>query len=243
MKKKKHVVVAIDGPVGAGKSTVAKEVAKKLKLAYVDSGAMYRTVAWKWLQHRAQKFLPSSFSHSDIKKLAHIARVTMMEFKKNGDFEVDGVAVRHEIRTPEVSQAASMVAEVPQVREILVRKQKKMGKDVGDIVMDGRDIGTMVFPKTRHKFFLTASADERARRRHKELGEKGMDVPFHKVKEHLLRRDDMDKKRVVSPLRVAEDAKVVNSDGKTIEQVVKEIVSAVRNAGKPSGKIRKKRKT
>ncbi len=224
---KRHVVVAIDGPVGAGKSTVAKEVAKKLKLAYVDSGAMYRTVAWKWLEQRTQKFLPSSFSHSDIKKLAHIARVTAMEFKKNGDFVVDGAAAGNEIRTPEVSQAASMVAEIPQVRDILVRKQKKMGKNVGDIVMDGRDIGTVVFPKTRTKFFLTASADERARRRQKELEEKGMLIPFHKVKEHLLRRDDMDKKRAVSPLRIAADAIVVHSDRKTVKQVVKEIVDAV----------------
>lgn len=228
MRKKKHVVVAIDGPVGAGKSTVAKEVAKKLKFAYVDSGAMYRVVAWKWLRCLAGKFIPPRLPLRDVKKIISIARTTAMEFKKDGTFFVDGKHIMLEIRTPEVSQAASLVAEIPKVRVILVRKQKKMGKEQGNLVMDGRDIGTVVFPKTPHKFFLTASADERAKRRHKELEEKGIHVPFHKVREHLIRRDEQDKNRAISPLTIAEGAVVVNSEGKTIMHVVKEIVDAVK---------------
>lgn len=227
MKKKKNVIVAIDGPVGAGKSSVAKEVAKKLKLAYVDSGAMYRTVAWKWLKHRKQKFMPTSFSEHDLKLLAKLARTTKMRFDKNGNYFVDDEKIGDVIRTPEVSQAASLVAEVGKVREILVRKQKNMGKETS-LVMDGRDIGTVVFPRTPHKFFLTASVEERARRRHKELEEKEMFVPFHAVKEHLVRRDTQDKNRKVSPLRVADGAVVVNSDGKTISQVVKDIAGSVK---------------
>ena len=221
------MVVAIDGPVGAGKSTVAKQVAKKLKLAYVDSGAMYRTVAWKWLKLRKQKFMPTSFSEHDLKLLARFARTTKMRFDKHGNYFVDDEKTGDVIRTPEVSQAASLVAEVGKVREILVRKQKNMGKETS-LVMDGRDIGTVVFPRTPHKFFLTASVEERARRRHKELEEKEMFVPFHAVKEHLVRRDTQDKNRKVSPLRVAENAHLVNSDGKNIAQVVKEITDAVK---------------
>lgn len=228
MPKHKNVIVAIDGPVGAGKSTVAKEVAKKLKFAYVDSGAMYRAVAWKWLSQLKGKFIPPRLPLRDVKKIVSITRATAMEFKKDGTFFVDGKQITLEIRTPEVSQAASLVAEIPKVRVILVRKQKKMGKEQGDLVMDGRDIGTVVFPKTPYKFFLTASADERAKRRHKELEKKGIEVPFHKVREHLMRRDEQDKNRAISPLRVASGAVVVNSGGKTITHVVKEIVDAVK---------------
>ncbi|MBI2201116.1 MAG: (d)CMP kinase [Armatimonadetes bacterium] len=215
-------IIAIDGPVGAGKSTVAMAVAAALRYRYVDTGAMYRSVAWLAKSQGVDL--------RDERAVATLARSVSIEFvTANGRprILVNGTDVTDIIRSPEVSHAASVVSAHPAVREGLVAEQRRLGAS-GGVVMEGRDIGTVVFPDADVKVFLDASPAERARRRYQELVAKGVRVDFESLKRAEEERDRRDTTRAHSPLRRAEDAVVIDTTGLTVEEIVNRIVQLAR---------------
>ena len=203
-------IIAIDGPAGAGKSTVSKICAARLGYTYIDTGAMYRTVALKVLQS-GKPLSEELVSGIDI-KLDEAARVFL-----------DGREVTKEIRTPEVSRGASDVATVGYVRQRLTELQREMAAQ-GSVIMDGRDIGTQVLPNADLKIFLTASVEERARRRFEELTAKGIAADSAQVVKEIIFRDKQDSEREIAPLAQAEDAILLDSTRLTIDEVVAEIL-------------------
>lgn len=211
---KKGLVIAIDGPSGAGKSTIAKMLARQLGYTYIDTGAMYRAIGWKAKQ--------AGIDPADETALERLCALTEVAIRHDADTQrvlVDGVDVTGEIRTPEMGMLASAVSKSPAVRARLLILQRLLG-DAGGVVMDGRDIGTVVFPGAEVKFFLDASAEERGRRRWQELKEKGMDVDRSAVTDEMRARDLQDSSRVLAPLTRAADAIYVDSSTMTIEDVV-----------------------
>ena len=214
----KNLVVAIDGPAGAGKSTVSQLAAKKLGYTYIDTGAMYRAVAWKTLQQHKEvtdELILDVVKDIDVDLQYKDGKTTVA---------VDGTDVTGEIRTPEVSAIVSQVAALGPVREKMVDLQRKMGER-GSVLMDGRDIATNVLPNADVKIFLTASIEERARRRHKELTEKGYEIDMEQMKADIAARDKADSEREISPLVQAEDATLLDTTGLSIDEVVERILS------------------
>ncbi|MEI7024573.1 (d)CMP kinase [Paenibacillus sp. y28] len=211
--------IAIDGPAGAGKSTVARLVAKRLGYVYVDTGAMYRAVTWKVLQQGLQVEQTQL-----VIRTAEQMTIELQPGELAQQVLADGQDVSEEIRHPEVSNRVSYVAQIPEVRKLLVDKQQQMARQKG-VVMDGRDIGTHVLPDAEVKVFLTASVQERASRRYQELQSKNQTVSLSQLEHDIALRDKMDEERETSPLRQAEDAVVVDSTKLSIEQVVDKIVS------------------
>lgn len=204
-------VIAIDGPAGAGKSTVAKKVAKALGFVYLDTGAMYRAMTLKVLNN--------SIDLNDEAAVLKAVKEGRLDFEKEGIL-LDGVLVEKEIRSPEVTKNVSQVSAYGKVREVLVDMQREISKGKNSVV-DGRDIGTVVFPNAWLKIFLTASVDERAERRYKEIGGK---IPLEEIKKAIEDRDYYDSHREASPLKQAEDAILLDTTSKNIEQVTEEIV-------------------
>ena len=217
----KKLVVAIDGPAGAGKSTVAQLAAKELGYTYIDTGAMYRAVAWKVLQQGGEV--------TDEKILAVIPDIDVDLSYENGKttVRVDGQDVTGEIRTPEVSHIVSQVAALGPVREKMVDLQRKMAER-GGVLMDGRDIATNVLPGADVKIYPTASIAERANRRYKELREKGLAVNLADIERDIAARDKADMEREISPLVQAEDATLLDTTGMTIPEVVARIIGMCR---------------
>lgn len=213
----KIIRVAIDGPSGAGKSTIAKAVGKKLGLDYIDTGAMYRAVGYKVMM--------SGTDIQDEAAMKQLLDSTDIDFS-NGNIILDGEIVNDKIRTNEMSMMASKVSALPAVREKLVQLQRKMGQ-TKSIIMDGRDIGNNVLTDAEFKFFMTASAEERADRRYKELIEKGQDVTYETVLEDMLQRDHNDMTRKLNPLRKADDAIELDTTGMSIEEVTDYIYKEV----------------
>ncbi len=214
----KNLVVAIDGPAGAGKSTVAQLAAKKLGYTYIDTGAMYRAVAWKTLQQKKE------VTDELILEVVKDIDVNLQYQDGKTTVNVDGTDVTGEIRTPEVSAIVSQVAALGPVREKMVDLQRKMGER-GSVLMDGRDIATNVLPNADVKIFLTASIEERARRRHKELTEKGYTIDMEQMKADIAARDKADSEREISPLVQAEDAALLDTTGLSIDEVVERILA------------------
>ncbi|WP_422443777.1 (d)CMP kinase [Thermoanaerobacterium sp. DL9XJH110] len=212
--------VAIDGPAGAGKSTVAKIVAQKLNLVYVDTGAMYRAVALKAIRH----------GQTSVKGIVEIAKNSDIVIIDNRVF-IDGEDVTDEIRTIKVTEKVSEVAKIPQVRYFMLERQRKMAEKKG-VIMDGRDIGTAVLPDAEYKFFLTADIKARARRRYEELVKKGEATELERVEEDILKRDRQDMERSYAPLAVARDAVIIDTTNKSVEEVVEEIVSHIKRGEK-----------
>ena len=210
-------VIAIDGPAGAGKSTVAKIVADQLGYIYIDTGAMYRGVAWKTLQQ------DKDASNAAILHAVHDINVRLACTENGTKIAVDGVDVTREIRTPEVTHIVSRVAALGAVREKMVELQRAMARE-GSVVMDGRDIGTNVLPNADVKIFLTASVEERARRRYDEMKDKGYAVDFEELKQEIAARDKQDSERAISPLRQAEDAVLLDTTELSIDDVVGRIL-------------------
>ncbi len=212
------IIIAVDGPAGAGKSTVAKIIAKKLDINYIDTGAMYRAITYKAIMENI-----------DIKDegiLVTIAKNTEIDFKENNLY-LDGKILNEEIRTPIVSNTVSEVAQIRDIREIMVELQRKMGEKYS-VIMDGRDIGSHVFPNADYKFYLTAGVKERATRRHKELKEKGYNVKIDDIIKDIESRDKIDSQREFAPLVKADDAIEINTSNKSIEEVVFEIMDLMK---------------
>ncbi len=225
-----RISIAIDGPAGAGKSTTARRVAAALGFVYVDSGAMYRAVALKSLEHGID--LTDSKAVSGIAGSADIVFLPPRDESVAQRMVLDGVDVTDAIRTSQVSQGASSVSIIPRVREILVAKQRVLGKG-GGVVMEGRDIGTVVLPEAKIKIFLTASLEERARRRFLEGQLKGMaDLTIENVTADIAERDHRDTTRKISPLVCASDAVVLQTDNMNIDQVVTSVLDLVHGATK-----------
>lgn len=220
---KKPWTVAIDGPAGAGKSTVARLIAQRLGYLYVDTGAMYRTVALAALD--------ADLKDTDEDAISAIARSVRIEFVPGDGGEPQRVFLNDEdvtddIRDPEVGQMASVVSAIPGVRAALVAMQQAFGA-AGGVVMEGRDIGTVVFPNAEIKVFLTATAEERASRRHADLLARGDQKSLEQVRAQQDERDNRDATRSVSPLVAARDAFVLNSDGMSPEEVTNEVMELI----------------
>lgn len=217
------MIIAIDGPAGAGKSTIAKLIAKQLGLVYVDTGAMYRAVGLKAKRN--------NIACSEQEKIEEMLKNTEVELKnENGATAVylDGENVSTEIRLPEISRMASDISAVPVVRYAMVEMQRSMANKT-DTILDGRDIGTFVLPNADVKIFLTASVEERAERRYKELIARGENVKREDVRSDIEKRDYNDSHRALAPLKKADDATEVDTTGMTIDQVCEKIISLVRN--------------
>ncbi len=223
--------IALDGPSGAGKSTIAKAAAKKLGFVYVDTGALYRSIAYNALSKGVDlddaEAVTASLEGLDL-KLTYIDGAQAVL--------ANGENVSDRIRTPEVSMGASKVSAVPAVREFLLETQRSIARE-NDIIMDGRDIGTVVLPDAQVKLFLTASAEERANRRFKELQEKGDPSTYEEVLADINQRDYNDTHREIAPLKQAEDAQVIDSTNMTIDQVVDAICLAAEQADGSKKKI------
>jgi cytidylate kinase len=216
------LVVAIDGPAGAGKSTVSKRAAQSLGYRLLDTGAIYRTVAL--LARRRD------VSWDDADAVAEIAAGLEVDFRWEGDINrvlAFGEDVSEAIRTPEISQGASQVSALPPVRAALLELQQRLGRE-GGVVAEGRDIGTVVFPDAEAKFFLTATPEIRARRRYDELVAKGATVSFEDTLAEMVERDERDSKRDVAPLAQADDAVALDSSTMGVDQVVATIVETCR---------------
>ena len=213
----KNLVVAIDGPAGAGKSTGAQLAARKLGCTYIDTGAMYRAVAWKTLQ-RKQPVTDELIL--DVVKDVHV-ELAYVEGKTT--VSVDGTDVTGEIRTPEVTAIVSQVAALGPVRSRMVELQRRMAAK-GSVLMDGRDIATSVLPDANVKIFLTASIEERARRRFKEMQEKGYNVSLEELQKDIAARDKADSEREISPLVQAPDAELLDTSNMGIDEVVQAII-------------------
>lgn len=221
----KQLVIAIDGPSGAGKSTIARLLARRMEYTYIDTGALYRAVGWKAKQENVDP--------ADEAALAGLCGRVEVALRHDGGTQrvaVDGRDVTEHIRTPEMGMLASAVSKSPAVRARLLSLQRAMGAR-GGVVMDGRDIGTVVFPDADAKFFLDASAEERGRRRWRELKEKGMDVDLAVITREIIERDRQDSQRAIAPLRRADDAVYIDSSDKTIDQVVDRMAEELRRRG------------
>ncbi len=221
MSDQNHIIIAIDGPAGAGKSTVAKMVASRLSLLYIDSGAMYRAVAWKALSEKVD-----ISNERRVAELAKRMRIQLEPANEGTRVFADGKEITHLIRTPEVTDASSKIATIAAVREVLVSRQQQMGRTRG-VVMEGRDIGTVVFPGTPFKFYLDASSNERARRRKRDLECAGHSVRLQELEREVIARDRRDMSRAVGPLRKVEGAFAIDTTDMSIEQVVQAIVERV----------------
>ena len=212
--------IAIDGRAGAGKSTVAKQLAKKLGFIYIDTGAMYRTVALNALNENQM------IDDSKEEILGEIAQKSVIQLAQTSDGKeqvlLNGVDVTEIIRSPEVTRLVSSVAKNPQVRKVLVEQQRKLA-DNQSVVMDGRDIGTQVFPDAQLKIFLTATVKQRAMRRWKELTDQGKQINLESIEQEISDRDKMDEERAASPLIPAVDAIHMDTTNQTIEEVVDEL--------------------
>ncbi len=216
------MIIAIDGPAASGKSTVAKAVARRLGIHYLDTGAMYRALAWLALERNV--------ALDDAASLTVLAEGHPVAFEYAegaalaSSVTIAGVDVSTAIRRPEVDAAVSAVASIPGVREVMVAQQRRLAAD-GDAVVEGRDIGTVVFPDAPIKVFLTASEEERARRRQRDMADVGHDLSAGEVRERLVRRDTADSSRAASPLGVAADADTLDTTGLSVDEVVDAIVA------------------
>jgi cytidylate kinase len=212
------MIVTIDGPAGSGKSTVARALADELGFSFLDTGAMYRAIALACLQQKINL-------QADA-EVGQIAREAAITYQGKTVF-LNLQDVTHSIRTPEVTNIASLVAMNPHVRSALVEKQREFGK-VDNIVTEGRDQGTIVFPQAEFKFFLTASAEVRAQRRHLELLAKGVSIDYEEIYQDQLLRDERDLKRENSPLKPAADALLVDTSAFTQDEVITRLLAIIR---------------
>lgn len=226
MSQNRKMVIAIDGPAGSGKSTVAKELAQELGFGYIDTGAMYRALTWKALREKV--------SPLDEKALASLAKKSYIVFaenkEKSGRYQVmiNNVDVSQAIRTLPVTNNVSAVSSLPTVRQAMVKRQRNMAeKKRKGVVVEGRDIGTVVFPHADLKIYLTATPRERAKRRQRDFERAGRKVSLSALEREIIRRDRMDSSRRDSPLAKASDAHLIDTTGRKAKEVVEEILKLV----------------
>ena len=214
------MIIAIDGPAGSGKSTTAKIVAEKLGFIHINTGAMYRGIALKCIQEK--------INPTDMPEMDNILNGTVFKFweKDGADLFMDGVNISSKITSAEVTESVSRISAIPKVREKLIEYQREMADGI-DVVLEGRDIGTVVFPDADHKFFLIADIHERAKRRRQEMEAKGEIVSLSALTAELEERDRIDSTREHSPLKKAEDAVEIDTTGLSIKQQVNCIVEIV----------------
>ncbi|RMA97651.1 (d)CMP kinase [Hydrogenothermus marinus] len=212
------MIIAIDGPAGAGKSTVAKILAEKIGCTYINTGAMYRAVAYKLLQ------IGGKFTEEDLKNILENISISLDKDK----VLLDGEDISDKIKDEKVSKMASKIATIKIVREKLVEKQRQMAKEKECVVMEGRDIGTVVFPNADIKIFLTATAEERAKRRYEELKAKGFNIPYEHLLEKIKERDKIDSTRKIAPLKPTKEHIVIDTTDKSIEEVIEEITDIIK---------------
>jgi len=210
-------MIAIDGPVAAGKSTIGRLLARRLGYRFADTGAMYRALTWKAIR--------LNIDLEDEEALSRLATNTKIELPSTGDSGVlvNGQDITADIQNFEVEAGVSLVAKVARVREVLVKQQQRLAQG-GKIVMAGRDIGTTVLPHAELKVYLVASIEERARRRYLELIERGEIADYHTILADLIRRDEIDSERTISPLQPASDARIIDTGGLSPQQVLSEIL-------------------
>ena len=213
-----NIIIAVDGPAGAGKSTIAKIIAKRLNINYIDTGAMYRAVTLKCLQNNVDG--------KDENAVIEMAKKTSIDFRDNNIY-LDSKIVNDEIRTLEVSKNVSDVAKIKEVRYLMVDLQREIGKN-NAVILDGRDIGSYVFPNADYKFFLVATPEERGKRRYIELKEKGYDGTLEDIINDIIRRDEIDSNREFAPLVKAEGAIEIDTTGKDIDQVVDLVLQKIK---------------
>lgn len=217
--KMKKIIIALDGPAGAGKSTISKIIAKRLNIEYIDTGAMYRAVTYKVIR--------DNIDISDENQLGKLMENITISFS-HGRLILEDKDISDAIRLPEINEKVSEVASIPLVRKKLVELQRQMSLNI-NVIMDGRDIGTNVLINANYKIFLTASIEERAQRRYKELLDKGIEASYDEVYYKIKLRDKKDSTREIQPLKKACDAILLDTTGKNIEQVVDEILKIVDN--------------
>jgi len=220
-KKIEREIVTIDGPAGAGKSTVGKMLAQRLKYLFLDTGAMYRAVAL-----RAKQRGVSPEDEGALERLCRDLDITFKEDEQGQRVICQGEDVTEKIREPEIGWMASVVSMRRPVRQAMVRLQRKIGGK-GKVVAEGRDTGTVVFPRAKFKFFLDAELEERARRRHRELAAKGISVEMERIEKEIGERDEQDSRRELAPLQPAADARHIDSTGISAEEVVERILAVI----------------
>lgn len=217
------MIIAIDGPAGAGKSTAAKLLSKKLKYLYIDTGAMYRALTLKVIEE--------GVDIKDAEKIIELAKTCRIDLVNNPDGSIkvllDGRDVTSDIREPRITQFVSSVAKIKEVRDVMVKLQRNLGAQ-GSAVLDGRDIGTVVFPNANIKFYVDADFKERVNRRYKESVGLGQEITFEGVRDDLSNRDSIDSKRKIAPLKKADDAIYVDTTNLSIEEVVDRLLKEVR---------------
>jgi cytidylate kinase len=213
-------VIAIDGPGGAGKSTIAALLAEELGYLHLDTGAMYRAVTLAALE--------KNIDFNDSESLTKVAENINIDFNQAGEIFIDGRNVSQEIRSQKVNRHVSETASVKEIREIMVKKQKKIAEE-NKVVMDGRDITTVVLPDAKYKFYLTASIEERARRRYEEMKSKNITVDIEEIKNNIKERDKKDSQREHSPLKKADDAVLIDSTNLSIEEVIEKMKKVIKS--------------
>jgi len=213
-----NLVIAVDGPAGAGKSTIAKIIADKLGINYIDTGAMYRAITYKCLKN--------NIDVENTDEVVKLAKNTDIDFKDNNIY-LDDKIINDQIRTVDVSNNVSKVSKIKEVRNLLVNVQRNIGSK-SSVILDGRDIGSVVFPNADYKFYIVATPEERGSRRFKEMKEKGYDVNLDEIIKDIVDRDKMDMNRKFAPLVKADDALEIDTTGKSIDNVVAEVVSKIK---------------
>jgi len=233
--KKNGFIIAIDGPAAVGKSTMGKLIARKLGFIYIDTGAIYRAITWKVLKNNIDINNENMISDIVSSTCITIKKTNTNSLKDYYHIFVDEEDVTEEIRNPKIDQNVSLIAKLPKIRRQLIHLQRKLAEK-GNIVMEGRDIGSVILPMADIKLYFTASEEERIKRRYKELIKKGYDVGYEEVKKQIVQRDEIDSKRKYAPLIKAKDAILIDSTEKSIEEVKDEILKIIKKQKKYRGK-------
>ncbi|MBA7635949.1 Cytidylate kinase [subsurface metagenome] len=225
--KKNGLTIAIDGPAAVGKSTMGKLIARELGFLYIDTGAIYRAITWKVLKNNINLNDENIISNMVSNTCVTIEKVNCKSLNDYYHIFVDGEDVTEEIRNPRIDQNVSQIARLPKIRKQLIYLQRKL-TEKGDIVMEGRDIGSVILPQADIKFYFTASEEERIKRRYKELMNKGYSIDYEEVKKQIIQRDKIDSNRKYAPLIKAKDAILVDSTEKSIEEVKDKILKIIK---------------